>query len=303
MKVRIGTRGSKLALAQTNSVLGLLTESGVSAGSQIITTSGDAVLDRGLHQIGGQGLFVHELDNAILRGEIDAAVHSMKDIPADRPDGLTTAAILPRDPPYDFFVFNRPVEEIRSVGTSSTRRRAQLLRYYQRMPQVRVEPLRGNVDTRISKLNDGFYDAIVLAEAGLVRLGYHANGVRLPTDQFVPSPNQGTVAVVCRDTQELREVFAPLNDTQTAFDTGVERQVMEQVGGGCFTPQGIFCRSGHLVAEILSLDGTRSERIVETVRCLEEATEIGIQFRDIAFELIEEARTALRLKSWQVKCI
>lgn len=297
LNVRIGTRGSKLALAQTNNVLGLLTEAGVPAGSQIITTSGDAVLDRGLHQIGGQGVFVRELDNAILRGEIDAAVHSMKDIPAERPDGLITAAILPRDSPYDFFMFNRPVEEIYSVGTSSTRRRAQLLRYYQCMPQVRVEPLRGNVDTRLAKLNDGLYDAIVLAEAGLVRLGYHVNGVRLPADQFVPSPNQGTVAVVCRDTPELREVFAPLNDPQTAFDTGVERRVMEQVGGGCFTPQGIFCRNGHLIAEVLSLDGTRSDRIVETVTSFEEATEIGIQFREIASELIEEARTALGLKS------
>ncbi|MDE2443115.1 MAG: hydroxymethylbilane synthase [Methanocorpusculum sp.] len=297
MNVRIGTRGSKLALAQTNTVLGLLANAGVPAESQIITTSGDAVLDRGLHQIGGQGVFVRELDNAILRGEIDAAVHSMKDIPAERPDGLITAAILPRDPPFDFFVFNRPVEEIYSVGTSSTRRRAQLLRYYQCMPQVRVEPLRGNVDTRLAKLNDGLYDAIVLAEAGLVRLGYHVNGVRLPADQFVPSPNQGTVAVVCRDTPELREVFAPLNDAQTAFDTGVERLVMEQVGGGCFTPQGIFCRDGHLIAEVLSLDGSRSDRIVEKVTSFEEATEIGIQFREIASELIEEARTVLGLKS------
>ncbi|WP_338148568.1 hydroxymethylbilane synthase [Methanocorpusculum petauri] len=297
LNVRIGTRGSKLALAQTNTVLGLLANAGVPAESQIITTSGDAVLDRGLHQIGGQGVFVRELDNAILRGEIDAAVHSMKDIPAERPDGLITAAILPRDPPFDFFVFNRPVEEIYSVGTSSTRRRAQLLRYYQCMPQVRVEPLRGNVDTRLAKLNDGLYDAIVLAEAGLVRLGYHVNGVRLPVDQFVPSPNQGTVAVVCRDTPELREVFAPLNDAQTAFDTGVERLVMEQVGGGCFTPQGIFCRDGHLIAEVLSLDGSRSDRIVEKVTSFEEATEIGIQFREIASELIEEARTVLGLKS------
>ncbi len=297
LNVRIGTRGSKLALAQTNTVLGLLANAGVPAESQIITTSGDAVLDRGLHQIGGQGVFVRELDNAILRGEIDAAVHSMKDIPAERPDGLITAAILPRDPPFDFFVFNRPVEEIYSVGTSSTRRRAQLLRYYQCMPQVRVEPLRGNVDTRLAKLNDGLYDAIVLAEAGLVRLGYHVNGVRLPADQFVPSPNQGTVAVVCRDTPELREVFAPLNDAQTAFDTGVERLVMEQVGGGCFTPQGIFCWDGHLIAEVLSLDGSRSDRIVEKVTSFEEATEIGIQFREIASELIEEARTVLGLKS------
>ncbi|HJJ99944.1 MAG TPA: hydroxymethylbilane synthase, partial [Methanocorpusculum sp.] len=148
-----------------------------------------------------------------------------------------------------------------------------------------------------AKLNDGMYDAIVLAEAGLVRLGFHVNGVRLPAEHCVPSPKQGTVAVVCRDTPELREAFASLNDAQTAFDTGVERAVMELVGGGCFTPQGIFCREGHLIAEVLSLDGTRSERIAEKVQSIEEATEIGAQFREIASELIEEAKTALGLRS------
>lgn len=296
LKLKIGTRGSKLALAQTNNVLALLEKRDVSASREIVTTSGDAVLDRGLHQIGGQGVFVRELDNAILRGEIDAAVHSMKDIPADRPAGLITAAILPRDPPFDFFAFNRPVDEIHAIGTSSTRRKAQLLRYYRCMPEVRVEALRGNVDTRLTKLNDGLYDAIVLAEAGLVRLGYRVNGVRLPVDQFVPSPNQGTVAVVCRDTPELREAFAPLNDAQTAFDTGIERAVMEEVGGGCFTPQGIFCWQGHLIAEVLSLDGMRGERILERVSDIGEAWEIGVQFREIAHELIEEARSSLGLK-------
>jgi hydroxymethylbilane synthase len=297
LNVRIGTRGSKLALAQTNNVLTRLAEMDVHVDPQVVTTSGDTMLDHDLHQIGGQGLFVRELDNAILHGEIDAAVHSMKDIPAGRPEGLITASILPRDPPYDFFLFNRPTEEIYSVGTSSTRRRAQLLRHYQCMPQVRIEPLRGNVDTRLAKLNDGLYDAIVLAEAGLVRLGYHVNGVRLPLDQFVPSPNQGTIAVVCRDVPEFREMFAPLNDFQTMFDTGVERLVMEQVGGGCFTPQGVFCREGFLIAEVLSLDGCRSNRIMEKVRSFEEATEIGIQFREIASELIEETRTAFGLNS------
>ncbi|MDR3102200.1 MAG: hydroxymethylbilane synthase [Methanocalculaceae archaeon] len=297
MNVRIGTRGSKLALAQTNTVQGLLVKIGVSVALEIITTSGDRVLDCDLHQIGGQGAFTRELDNAIMRGEIDAAVHSMKDIPVDRPKGLITGAVLPRDPPFDFFVFNKPVEEIYSVGTSSMRRRAQLLRYYRCMPQVRVEPLRGNVETRLARLNDGLYDAIVLAEAGLVRLGYRVNGVRLPLDQFVPSPNQGTIAVVCRDKPELREAFAVLHDPQTAFDTGVERAVMEQMGGGCFTPQGIFCRNGRLIAEILSFDGSRGDRVVESVRSIEEAVEIGKQFREVASELIEEARAVFGLKS------
>jgi hydroxymethylbilane synthase len=249
-----------------------------------------------LNQIGGQGVFVHELDNAILRGEIDAAVHSMKDIPVKRPNGLITAAILPRDSPYDFLVSNQSLRDVHSIGTSSMRRRAQLFRYYQNMPQVLVKPLRGNVDTRLAKLNDGFYDAIVLAEAGLVRLGYNVNGTRLSVDRFVPSPNQGAIAVVCRDAPELREIFAPLNDPQTRFDTNVERLIMEQVGGGCLAPQGIFCRNGHLIAEILSLNGNHSNRIVESVRSFEEAIEIGVQFREIASDLIEEAKITLGLK-------
>ena len=296
LTVRIGTRGSKLALAQTNHVLDLLQNRDIPAVSETITTKGDVVLDRGLHQIGGQGVFVRELDNAILRGEIDAAVHSMKDIPAERPKGLITAAILPRDPPWDYLAFNRPMDEIYAIGTSSTRRRAQLLRYYHCMPTVRVEPLRGNVDTRLSKLNDGLYDAIVLAEAGLVRLGYRVNGVTMPLEHFVPSPNQGTVAVVCRDTPELREVFASLNDSRTALDTGIERVIMEAVGGGCFTPQGIFCREGNLLAEVLSLDGMRQVRIRENVSSFEEAKEIGVQLRESAADLIEEARMSLGLQ-------
>jgi hydroxymethylbilane synthase len=297
LNVRIGTRGSKLALAQTNNVLGHLTRLDVPTESQIIVTSGDAMLDHDLNQIGEQGVFVHELDNAILRGEIDAAVHSMKDIPVKRPNGLITAAILPRDPPYDFLVSNQSLRDVYSIGTSSMRRRAQLFRYYQDTQRVLVKPLRGNVDTRLAKLNNGLYDAIVLAEAGLVRLGYNVNGTRLPVDQFVPSPNQGAVAVVCRDTPELREIFAPLNDSQTRFDTGVERLIMEQVGGGCFTPQGIFCRDGRLIAEILSFTGNHSKRIVENVQNFEEAIEIGVQFREIASDLIEEAKINFGLKS------
>lgn len=295
LKIKIGTRGSKLALAQTNNVVDKLGKQETETEQIIINTKGDEVLNCGLHQIGGQGVFVRELDNAILRGEIDAAVHSMKDIPAARPKGLITAAILPRDPPYDYLVFQRPIDEIHSIGTSSTRRRAQLLRYYQKSPEVRVEPLRGNVDTRLSKLNDGLYDAIVLAEAGLVRLGYKVNGITMPPEHFVPAPNQGTVAIVCRDTPELREVFSSLNDQKTAFDTGVERVVMEKIGGGCFTPQGIFCRNGYLTAEVLSLDGLRHVRVTETVKNLDEAKEIGESLHNEAVGLIEEARETLGL--------
>ncbi len=292
-KIRIGTRGSKLALAQTEKVIGLLAENGIEAEYVIIKTTGDKVTDRGLHQIGGFGMFVRELDNAILRGEIDCAVHSMKDIPAERPKGLLTVAVLKRDPPYDYLVMDVTMEDLMVIGTSSLRRKAQLLRYYQNCSGARVEMLRGNLDTRLSKLDDGLYDGIVVAEAGLMRLGYKRNGLRMPVDMFVPAANQGTVAVVSRDTPELLAAFAPLNHPQSALDCAIERIVMEEIGGGCFTPMGIFCENQHLTAEVLSLDGTRAERITADVMDLEGAKIAGIKLRTVAAELIAEAKLAL----------
>ncbi|HJJ39424.1 MAG TPA: hydroxymethylbilane synthase, partial [Methanocorpusculum sp.] len=198
--IRIGTRGSKLALAQTNRVVSLLNKQGIESETVVISTKGDRVTDRSLHEAGGVGLFVHELDMAILDGRIDAAVHSMKDIPLERPDGIVTAAVLKRDPPFDFLVVGKPMSEVFRIGTSSLRRRAQLLRYYTGHPEMHAADMRGNIDTRLSKLKEGEVDAIILAEAGLVRLGVTVNGFRLSAEDFVPSANQGTIAVVSRDT-------------------------------------------------------------------------------------------------------
>ena len=203
MSIKIGTRGSKLALAQTGTVIKKLTALGISTEKVIITTQGDTSTQVPLHEIGGQGVFVRALDDAILAGEIDCAVHSMKDIPAYRPSGLFTAAILKRDSPADFLAHTCSLSGVRVIGTSSTRRRAQLLRHD---PDIRIKDLRGNVDTRIRKMGAGEYDAIVLAEAGLTRLGIRIPGERFPPEKFVPSPNQGTVAVVSRADPSLMEV-------------------------------------------------------------------------------------------------
>ncbi|HJJ44829.1 MAG TPA: hydroxymethylbilane synthase [Methanocorpusculum sp.] len=288
--IRLGTRGSKLALAQTKRVADLLLKQGVASETVVITTKGDALRDRTLQEAGGFGLFVRELDSAILEGRIDAAVHSMKDIPLERPVGLVTAAVLRRDSPFDYFVAEKPMDEVYRIGTSSLRRRAQLLRYYHKYPEMHVAPLRGNIDTRLAKLSSGEYDAIVIAEAGLSRLGLRVNGVRLPADVFVPSPNQGTIAVVSRDTDELRSVFAPINDAESAFSTAVERAVMEELGVGCFTPFGAYCQGGRLLAEVLSLDGKRAERVESDVPSLEAAHAIGRAFYERAKYLIDEAR-------------
>ncbi len=291
--IRLGTRGSKLALAQTAKVAGLLEAQGFSTETVIIKTKGDAVTDRGLHQIGGFGVFVRELDNAILSGEIDAAVHSMKDIPAARPAGLVTAAVLKRDPPFDYMVMEKPMDDVEIIGTSSLRRRAQLLRYYHDQPEMHIASLRGNIDTRLSKLRSGEFDAVVLAEAGLVRLGYRINGFRMPADAFVPAPNQGTIAVVARDDPVITAAFSPLNDEQTAFDTAIERAVMEEIGGGCFTPQGIYAQGGRLIAEVLSLDGMRAKRVSGMISDIGSARETGCQLRDEAADLIAEARAVV----------
>jgi hydroxymethylbilane synthase len=263
----------------------------ISAKKVVITTQGDRETGTPLHEIGGQGVFVRALDDAILAGEIDCAVHSMKDIPALRPDGLVTAAILERDPPADYIAYTRPLSGVRVIGTSSTRRRAQLLR---RDPSLRVKDLRGNVDTRIKKLNAGEYDAIILAEAGLVRLGICIPGERLPPEQFVPSPNQGTIAVVGRADPSLVGTLSILDHPQTRADVAIERAVMEQLGGGCFTPLGIYCRDRHLIAEVLSLDGSRSERIETDVSTISGARDQGRILRERSQDLIDEAHTRLR---------
>ncbi|MBP7410211.1 hydroxymethylbilane synthase [Methanoculleus sp. 10] len=294
MSLRIGTRGSALALAQAGKVVGMLADRGIEAEIVTITTEGDTATNVPLHAIGGQGVFVRALDDAILRGEIDAAVHSMKDIPAARPAGLVCCAVLERDSPADFLAHEAPLDAVRVVGSSSTRRRAQLLR---NDPTLTVKQLRGNVDTRIRKLREGQYDAIMLAEAGLERLGLRLPGEPLPTDRFVPSPNQGTVAVVCRDDPGIAGPLAALDHAPTRLDVAIERAVMEEVGGGCFTPQGIYCRGGDLIAEVLALDGSRWERIERHVATPEEARACGRALRGKAEDLIREAYAALGLRS------
>jgi hydroxymethylbilane synthase len=286
MSIKIGTRGSKLALFQTGAVAKKLADLGIETEQVIIHTEGDTTTQVPLHEIGGQGVFVRALDDAILAGDIDCAVHSMKDIPAYRPSGLITAAILKRDSPADFIAYRGSLRAVKVVGTSSTRRRAQLLRHD---PSVTVKDLRGNVDTRIRKMSGGEYDAIILAEAGLTRMGIRIQGEQFPPEKFVPSPNQGTIAVVCRADPSLREVLSALDHPQTRTDVMIERAVMEQLGGGCYTPLGIYCRAGHLIAEVLSLDGARAERIETDVKTIDEARDLGRGLQARAQGLIDEA--------------
>jgi hydroxymethylbilane synthase len=293
MTIKIGTRGSKLALAQTSTVCKKLAALGIDTEQVIINTQGDTTTGVPLHEIGGQGVFVRALDDAILAGHIDCAVHSMKDIPTFRPNGLITAAVLKRDSTADYLAYNGSLDAIRVIGTSSTRRRAQLLRHD---PEISIKDLRGNVDTRIRKMAAGEYDAIMLAEAGLTRLSIRIPGERLPPEKFVPAPNQGTIAVVSRTDPSLMERLSHLDHSPSRTDVAVERAVMEQLGGGCFTPLGIYCHHGHLIAEVLSLDGTRTERIDTDVKSIEQARELGKLLHERARDLIDDAYKKLGIR-------
>lgn len=291
MPLVIGTRGSALALAQTARVREQLSDAGIETTVRLIATAGDTVTGVPLHEIGGQGVFVRALDDAICRGECDLAVHSMKDIPAKRPRGVVTAAVLKRDSAADFLVTAHAAPCV--IGSSSTRRRAQLMRHD---PGLDLRPIRGNIDTRLKRLAEGRYDAIVLAEAGLERLGLEVAGRRLDPEVFVPATNQGTIAVVSRDDPALVTTLADaLEDTGSQFDTMLERAVMEELGGGCFTPIGCWCRDGRVVAEVLSLDGDRWVRRKATLRNEAAARAFGTMLREESADLIREAYDLLRL--------
>lgn len=296
MSLKVGTRGSRLAMAQTNRVCSMLKKLGIETEIVTIKTIGDDKTNVPLHRVGGQGIFVRALDDAIINGEVDFAVHSMKDIPAKRPDGVVTCAVLKRDSPCDFLVHNCPLEEIKVVGTSSTRRKAQLLRGNL---NPEIKELRGNVDTRLRRLENNEFDAIVLAEAGMERLSLKLAGTRLIPQWYVPSPNQGIIAVVCRDDPKLISELSVLNDPITRRDAEVERAVMEEIGGGCFTPQGVYCKDGFLIAEVLSLDGKRYQRIEDNGDSIEEGRLVGKKLREIAGDLIEEARQSLGISGEQ----
>lgn len=294
MPVKIGTRASALARAQAEKVCGLLSDLGEETEIIFISTAGDEKTSVPLHEIGGQGVFVRALDDALVAGTIDIAVHSMKDIPAERPNGVVTSAILKRDSPSDYLVTDLSLDEIRSVGTSSTRRAAQFNRNY---PGITIGPLRGNVDTRLSRLQNGDYDAIVLAEAGLQRLSMSLPGFRMDSTVHVPSPNQGTIAVVSKDDPGLISLLSRIDDPDTRRDTMLERFVMEEIGGGCFTPLGIFCRDQNMIVQVLSLEGDREYRIERKVTGMEDAKLFGREVREEAAGLIEEAHVRLGINT------
>lgn len=273
--LRIGTRGSPLALWQANRVAAAIAESGGPPTELVvIRTSGDRPSERPLAEEGGKRLFVKEIEEALLDERVDLAVHSAKDLPADRLPGLTVAALLERGNPHDSIVLNadRPsggsADDILGaagirVGTGSIRRAAQLRHAY---PQLDVLPIRGNVGTRLRKLDDGEYDALILAAAGLQRLDLaHRIAAHLPFDLCLPAPGQGILAAEYRgDDTTTRDIVAALADAETAAALTAERTLVEALGADCRTPLGAMATveagSLHLRAIVAAPDGLQLVR-------------------------------------------
>ena len=260
-KLHIATRKSPLALWQANYVRDALLarNPGLDVELLTMTTQGDKILDTPLAKVGGKGLFVKELELGMLEGRADLAVHSMKDVPVEFPDGLGLAAILPREDPRDALISNRfsSIDELprgARVGTSSLRRQCQL---NARRPDLEILDLRGNVNTRLKKLDDGEYDAILLAAAGVKRMGWEERITELlEPEQFIPAIGQGAIGIEIRlDDERVRGLVGELNDQQTAIRITAERALNEALQGGCQVPIAGYSEISHGVILLRALVG------------------------------------------------
>jgi hydroxymethylbilane synthase len=273
MKLIFATRPSKLARWQTNYVIDALKKihPDLECEEKIITTQGDKILDKPLPEIGGKGLFTQELESELLSGAVHCAVHSLKDLPVENPVGLSIGCIPMRGEVRDVLISARgytiaTLPPNASIGTSSLRRAAQILAL---RPDIRTQSLRGNVDTRLRKALDGQYDAIILAGAGLTRLGLENHVTEwLALDVMLPAPGQGALAVQCRaDDQATLNLLAALDDNPTRKAVTAERLFLSGLGGGCAVPVAAFAEARdqvpgvRLVGLVISEDGKRSVKV------------------------------------------
>jgi hydroxymethylbilane synthase len=282
----IATRESRLALWQAGHVKGLLEQQGHPVALLGMTTRGDQILDRSLSKVGGKGLFVKELEVALAEGHADLAVHSLKDVPMDLPEGFVLACVLEREDPRDAFVSNRHAQlaelpQGAVVGTSSLRR-VVLLRALR--PDLKIAPLRGNLDTRLRKLDDGQYDAIVLASAGLKRLGL-GDRIRQVFEpaEMLPAAGQGALGIEVRaQRRDVIEALAPLEDQRTWLCVAAERAVSRALGGSCSMPLAAFAQFDGEYLQLAAAWGDPEvasplvrARSAEVVADLEQAAALG----------------------------
>ena len=298
-KIIIGTRGSRLSLAQTEHFRDelLLAYPGIKSDQlviKIIKTSGDKFKTENLGTMGGKGLFVKELEECLLEKTIDVAVHSLKDVPTFSSNKLSLACFLKRTDERDAFLSPVATSFLNlkpgsTVGTSSVRRIAQLKRL---RDDLTIIPMRGNIDTRINKMKEGIFDSIVLAASGLKRLGFHSEVKQyFEKDVIIPAAGQGVITVQCRkEDSEIKEMLKVVNDKETQILVEAERSLLEVLNGACDTPVGanaIINDEGELFlqAELLSLDGVKYFRAHKT-GIVEKAKSIGI---DVAEEILSKA--------------
>ncbi|HEX7063755.1 MAG TPA: hydroxymethylbilane synthase [Bacillales bacterium] len=298
--ITVGSRKSKLALVQTNWVIEALKEQKqpFEFGVEKISTKGDRILDVTLSKIGGKGLFVKEIERAMFEGEIDMAVHSMKDMPSVLPEGLMIACIPERADHRDAFISKKydslsELPEGAIVGTSSLRRGAQIL--IQR-PDLEIRPVRGNIDTRLGKLEEGQFDAIILAASGLARMGWSEDVITeyLEPDVCLPAVGQGALAIECRtDDDELRELLSEINDEETFRTVSAERAFLRKLEGGCETPIAAYAELDEdgagftLTGLVASTDG---KTVFKGTKHGTDPVEIG---EHLAAELLDEGAKAV----------
>jgi hydroxymethylbilane synthase len=295
---RLGTRGSKLALIQARKIASALevAERWPAGHVEIVPvkTTGDRIPDRPLADVGGKSLWTKELDAALLAGDVDFCVHSMKDVEVIRPKAIRLAAIRPRVYVEDKLIGAESIEKLKEgavVGTSSPRRAAQLL---SARPDLKIVTLRGNVDTRLKKLDAGEVDATVLSAAGLHRLGLDQVGTPIPFDIMLPAPGQGALGIECRaDDDECMQLLKLLDDAASRAAVQAERAFARALGGSCHSPVAALAtvkqNQVHLTAEILSADGTEKIR--------DEATFVAgheEKAAELAHAMLERAGEAIR---------
>lgn len=249
--IRIGTRGSKLALWQAEFTRAELQKVGIESELGIIKTTGDQLQHLSFDKIEGKGFFTKEIEEALLRGEVDMAVHSMKDLPTTQPPGLAITAVSYRENPADWLLVRQTamqegqlfkLKKNPVIGTSSARRKAQMLDF---RPDAQLEDIRGNVPTRVEKLRNGDFDAILLAAAGLSRLEMDLSDlhiVKFNPKEFVPAPAQGVLAFqTLKDDLEIRHLLKKIHHPEVSAVTNVERRVLQLLEGGCHLPLGVYC--------------------------------------------------------------
>ncbi len=312
MKLTIGTRGSALALWQARHVASRIADAnpGIVIDILIIKTQGDKILDAPLSKIGGKGLFTKEIEDALLEGVVDLAVHSMKDVPTELPEGLHVKAILEREDSRDVFISKdgRHLEQLAKgalIGTSSLRRRAFILSRY---PGLEIVSIRGNVDTRIKKIVTENLDGIMLAAAGVIRMGFsHKVTEFLPLDFMIPAIGQGAIGIETRiDDDYTNRIIRQLNHESTELCVNVERAFLSRMGGGCQVPMAAHCewKNGVVSVEAAVAHPDGEPILRQTYRGNDTSAQTGIELADRLIRLgADEILKEVLGSTWEPGCL